>query len=166
MWNSRGTHPEGGVLVCDRCGQPRQVRFSDVRPEGFEGPSPFGELLPVSCDCADAEEARQAVAAMCAAEDRPMVACRCCACVQAARRVAATWARAVPSNFVAWVDEGRRAACLTSRYVYEQLRSGALRATRSPRLSLSDGRAFAAAFSEARRGYALLVDVDSLGAVA
>ena len=118
------------------------------------------------CDCADVEEARQAVAAMCAAEYRPMVACRCCACVPAARRVAATWARAVPSNFVAWVDEGRRAACLTSRYVYERLRSGALRATRSPRLSLSDGRAFAAAFAEARKGYALLVDVDSLGAVA
>lgn len=162
IWTLRGTHPEGGVAVCDRCGKPRQVRFSEVRPEGFEGPSPYGELLPCTCDCYDAEQARGAVAAMLRASDRPMVAFRGCACPEAARAVAGTFSRTVPANFVAYADDALVAACVTSRFVYDAIRGGTLSLAKTLPIGVRAGRDFGERAAAERAKYALLTPIDSL----
>lgn len=165
MWNLDGTHVVDGLAVCDRCGQPRQVRFEDVRPVGFVGKSPYGGILPVTCDCWDARAARDAVKAM-TRVDMPYVAFRGCGCVAAAKRISATYSRTVPSNFVSWVDEGRRAAMLTSRYVYKAIRNRTMEMTRKPHIAVADGRDFAEVARQERMRFALLIPIESLGAVA
>lgn len=162
-WTLEGTRPEGGVAVCNRCGKPRQVRFADVRPAGFAGPSPFGELLPCACDCHERDEARAAVRAMLAAPDRPMVAYREGPSDDALRSVLDAWLGVIPGNFVAWLDLPSHRCCLTGRFVWQAIRDRRMELVRSLPISCGDGRAGREEARARRAGYALLVPVGSLG---
>lgn len=156
-----GTHVVDGIAVCDRCGQPRQVRFADVRPEGFEGPNPFGgELLPCSCDCSEESVARRAAAAMLRHDQQPVVAYNGCGSPEGASRVAAAWQRATPSNFVAWVDGVE--ARMTGMGVYKAVCSGDMRMTHELPVGVADCRDFSRLAAEERARYALLVHIDAL----
>lgn len=161
-WTLDGTHREGGVAVCDRCGKPRQVRFADVRPEGFAGPSPFGELLPCACDCHERDEARAAVRAMLAAPDRPMVAYRESPSDEALRSILAAWLSVIPRNFAAWLDLPAHRACLTGRYVWQAIGDRHMELVRVLPISCGDGRAGREEAMAQRAKYALLVPIGGL----
>lgn len=165
-WTLEGTHREGGVAVCDRCGKPRQVRFADVRPAGFAGPSPFGDLLPCACDCHERDEAAAAVRAMLAAPDRPMVAYRESPSDDALRSVLDAWLTAIPANFAAWLDLPNHRCCLTGKFVWQAIRDGRMRMTHRLAISCGDGRSGREEAATRRQGLALLVPVGSMGAVA